>query len=1029
MADLTLELLGGFAGNFSDGRRLVLPTRKAQALVAYLAMPTGRFHAREKLTALLWGETAESLARQSFRQALAGVRRAFGASRRDFLHTQGDTVAIDPACVSVDAQLLQKAVAEATRPSLERIASLYRGDFLEALQVDEAGFTEWRSIERERLHALALDGLSELLSLDLAADRREAAIRTAQRMLALDPSQEPVHRTLIRLYLAGGRRAAALRQYQACADWLRGELETEPESETQALYRDIVRSPESAQAVPARKPVGNQPPLIGRAPELATLHGVLTRALDAGGRVALVHGEAGVGKTRLIREFLAEAATAGMHPTVGQCHETEQILPLRVWSDALRIHDGTLDPELAARLDPEAAARLAWLFPELGQNRPRAELPSEQYSILFDALVQLVHELALGQPLLIVLEDLHWADAHSVRFLPFLARRLRGLPVLIVASLRSDELAGDSLLSHVVGELGDAGLLSDIALQPLSQVDTTNLVASLLPSAQPKATIATMAARAWQLSEGNPFVIVEQIAALKDVPREHWLSGEWIAPGVSDFVSRRLERIAPDAQQLIAAAAVAGRGCSLPLLAAAVDLDELNAARHADELVRRRLLVSDGSSLDFSHDRVRAVAYRRLLPQHRRVLHARMGAALESAHADDTDRIADQLGHHYARAGDAQRAVTWLTRFATLAVQAYSLDAAYRALEQARALVDELPAGERARWVLDLVLRQAFVVSSQGRPQDVRDMLATHAALAGEVSDARLVSEYHFRVALTAIYLNDRTAGRAAAMAAYRAAERAALREPMGKALYVLSLNDYESGRPSDGIAHAEQAAAMLRDIPGAIVWFGLTHYVLALNQVIRGELDAAVDAAAQADRIGELAAWPRVRALAGYVHAWALALKGDCDLAIAVAQQALAHAKDPMSRSLVSGAMALAHLERGDGVAAVPVLDQVVAQLRRNPVRSGETRHMALLAEAQWLAGDPEQARRTALDALAGAEADAMAFNTGLAERVLGRIALTLADADEARRYFAAALAAFDACEAGFEAARTGAELAAIGE
>src|SRR5262249_31684475 len=157
----------------------------------------------------------------------------------------------------------------------------------------------------------------------------------------------------------------------------------------------------------------------------------------------------------------------------------------------------------------------------------------------------------------------------------------------------------------------------------------------------------------------------------------------------------------------------------------------------------------------------------------------------------------------------------------------------------------------------------------------------------------------------------------------------------------------------------------LLEGLPTARIWLGLTYYDLALNFVVAGALGAALDAAARADAVGDAASWPRVRALAGYVSAWAHALRGDTDAAIESAKRRLGVWPVPTAASLVSGALGFAYIERGDGEAAIVVLREVVEQLRKSPVRSGEVRHMVLLAEAQLCAADLRSAQETAVRAL----------------------------------------------------------------
>src|SRR5258708_6520797 len=157
MARLRLTLFGGFQARLEPGGPLALPTRKAQALLAYLALPLGRAHPRDKLAALLWGGIREESARASLRQALFAIRKALGEAEREVLRQDGAALSLDPAAVDIDAAAFERAVSEGTPDSLERAAGLYRGDLLSGFALDEAPFEEWLLGERERLRELALE--------------------------------------------------------------------------------------------------------------------------------------------------------------------------------------------------------------------------------------------------------------------------------------------------------------------------------------------------------------------------------------------------------------------------------------------------------------------------------------------------------------------------------------------------------------------------------------------------------------------------------------------------------------------------------------------------------------------------------------------------------------------------------------------------------------------------------------------------------------------------------------------------------
>ncbi len=253
-------------------------------------------------------------------------------------------MALDRDGVAVDAMALERAVEDGSPASLEKAATLYQGDLLAGLAVAEASFEEWLLAERERFRELALEGLAKLLVHQRTAGSLEAAIRTALRIAALDPLQESVHRTLMRLYVKSGRRGAALQQYQQCMSTLQRELGAEPEEETRALYGEILRA-RSSRALQDEIPTEGQrdrelsdvgPRLVGRAAEVAEIERALDDATDPRRIVVAIVGEAGVGKTRLLATLDAAGRERGARILIGHCYESSQVLPLGPWAEALR---------------------------------------------------------------------------------------------------------------------------------------------------------------------------------------------------------------------------------------------------------------------------------------------------------------------------------------------------------------------------------------------------------------------------------------------------------------------------------------------------------------------------------------------------------------------------------------------------------------------------------------------------------------------------------------------------------------------
>ena len=227
---LQVRLLGRFELRSGQGRDAPPLGRKVRALLACLALSPGKPWPREKLMALLWSDRGEEQARASLRQALAELRRALGEPSP--LRAEHDTVSLDPAMITLDAVEFER-LTKAGR--FEEAAALYRGPLLDEHGVRDDAFEEWLEVERGRLHDLAVDALERLA----ASQSGDVAMKTAQRLLQLDPAREETHRLLMRLYMAAGRRAQALRQYQQCCDALQRELQAQPDIETERLYRQI----------------------------------------------------------------------------------------------------------------------------------------------------------------------------------------------------------------------------------------------------------------------------------------------------------------------------------------------------------------------------------------------------------------------------------------------------------------------------------------------------------------------------------------------------------------------------------------------------------------------------------------------------------------------------------------------------------------------------------------------------------------------------------------------------------------------
>ena len=236
---IRLRLFGGFRLEDEYGRPIPVSLRKAEALLAYLAVSAGQSAPRETLAALLWGDFAQPRARQSLRQVLLALGRTLHRCETPVLRVTDQTVSLEPGAVLVDALELARLTDDGSPRSLASAVSLCGGEFLAGLRLDAPEFEDWLAVTRGRLRDLALRAMAALLAHQEGAQDLEGAAATARRILAIDPFREDFHRRLMRLYAENGLRASALAQYRECREVLNRELGVLPDRETTRLYQSI----------------------------------------------------------------------------------------------------------------------------------------------------------------------------------------------------------------------------------------------------------------------------------------------------------------------------------------------------------------------------------------------------------------------------------------------------------------------------------------------------------------------------------------------------------------------------------------------------------------------------------------------------------------------------------------------------------------------------------------------------------------------------------------------------------------------
>jgi len=1008
MARLRLTLLGGFEAQLASGTVLPLPSRKTRALLAYLAVRQARRTTRDAVATLLWGDVGEVQARQSLRQALAALRRVLPRTRPAVFTADHQVLALNSSVTDVDVLRFERVARRGEPEALQQAVTLYRGDLLEGFQLREARFEEWLRAERERVRGLAVAALERLSGHRLRDGGVEVGVQAGLRLLALDPSLEAVHRALMRLYLHSGRRAAAVTQYRRCAEVLQRELGVAPDAATEALYRDATSRRASPAAVPSLPApdvdrtggLARDVRLVGRRAELGELQRAFEEARRGHGRLVAVSGEAGIGKSRLIQELSAWVARQDGRIAEARCFEGEQVLPFAPWVSVLR-HE-QLRSALAdvAGADARSRGELSRLLPELGRDGA-ASIPEGEYLRIFEAASRVVLAAGARQPLLLVLEDLHWADDMSVRLLAFLARRFGASRLLVVATMRAEELLDRATMRRLLGE-AERQVMS-LRLAPLAAPETLDLVRHLASTGMPPDALAHLGKRVWRLSEGNPFVVVETMRALGEGSPPGAMDQLPLAERIRKLIITRLDRLGPGSRKLAAVAAVIGREFEAALLRRAAGVSERALAGEVEELVRHRILRAAGDGLVFTHDYVREVAYGELLAPRRRLLHAAVARALEELYAGDLEPHWAALGRHCREAGAWARAATHLRRAAMVAADRAAYEDAVAFLDQAVAALDRLP---KSREVLEQGIDARFELGNAlgplGRFDRISGCLGDAERMAAALDDRR-------RLGWASAYLSSNLWQTGRPLDACATAARArAVGESLGdarlivNATFSLGVAHAIMGQLDRAEAHLEEMRSLLqgdlgRERCGLQMFPSVScHCWLAFVCTGRGEFDRGLAHAQEGLRLAEVLDHSFSLGIACWVLGHLYVDWGRFDDATPVLERALALAHDAgivILLPVVKGLLGPVRAAAGRGADVQPLLEQDLGIYRPGTIYHASAR--GLQARMYLLVHRLEDAAAAAEEALASAREGHLQPSEAFALRLLGDVAARREPAD----------------------------------
>ncbi|MGV3760402.1 MAG: BTAD domain-containing putative transcriptional regulator, partial [Actinomycetota bacterium] len=769
---MELRILGPLEA-VAGGEALDLGAPRQRALLAILAIHVNQVVSLDRLIDLLWGDRPPAAAIGSLQAYVSNLRRILEPERRprqaaSVIVTQAPGYALRLAAESVDAALAADLICQgrahlaggdlrAGLVQLDAALQLWRGDALADFR-----HHDFAQIDAARLDELQLTAQEDRVEGMLRLGDLSAALPLCEQMVARHPLREHLRALHILALYRAGRQVDALRAYESIRQVLADELGVDPGPELRALHHQVLEHdpcllgpalpqgplPASGIALAAggASPVGLAPPsggptspglpFVGRDRVLAR---VMTHLEQAGDRprLVLVGGEPGIGKSRLAEEVARRAAAGGALVAWGRTHE-EGMPPLWPWTSVVRslLGDDDRSAALPELLGVDAAVS-GVSEPDLARFR------------IYDRVRSVIEDRAADRTLLIVLDDLQWADVTSLRLLSFLATEMVSPNVSLVV-LFHEPASSDSDLAASLADLARRPHVDRLTLSGLLADDVLSILEAETTIGQEdrRATAAAVHLR----TGGNPFFVTELVRLLASERRHEAVAslGRVFQPGiplvVGDVIRRRLQRLPEDLRAVLGVAAVVGTQVELAILDRVTGVGEERLYELLEVAVMARLVTEPRPGwFGFSHGLVRETLYQDLSLGRRARLHARVAAAIEAVHRSELQPFVEQLAHHSEAAGDVERTARYARLAGEEAERTSSFDEAVRFWEQAldahaaATAPSPTPAdvAERAR----LLLRLGAAQRGRGDTAACARALDEALAVAGQAEDTALLGD------------------------------------------------------------------------------------------------------------------------------------------------------------------------------------------------------------------------------------------------------------------------------------------------
>jgi DNA-binding SARP family transcriptional activator len=744
-----------------NGRSVELGGARQRALLAILLLHRNEVVSADRLIEELYNGRPPPTAAKSLQAHISRLRSALRPEDR--LHTRPGGYVLEVAPDELDADRAARLLAEGRKArgagdhdvaamSFDSALRLWRGRPLTDVAYD--GFAQ---DEIMRLDELRLECLEERLETDLERGRHAEVVGDLERLVAEHPARERLRGQLMLALYRSGRQADALAAYQDARRALLDELGIEPGRALQELERAILNqdrrldAPVSIEAPdrsehPGRRAAGV---FVGRERELADILGAFDDARSGTGRLVLLTGEPGIGKSRLADELAAHAQARGTIVLWGRCWEAGGAPAYWPWVQALRSYVRDQDPVTLRRQLGAGTSDLAHLLPDLRELFPDVpelhDLESEGARFrLFDAVATFLRNASEETPLVLVLDDLHVADEPSLLMLQFVASGVADARVTLLAIYRDPDPDRGEQEDARLPELARAASVR-IALGGLAETDVVSYVRSTAAVEPPTSVVDAI----FRETEGNPLFVGEVVRLLAaEGLLDRPLHASWhlnVPRGVRDVIGRRLRHVSPECIDVLTLASVLGREFGLDALERLSERPARELLDVLDHAVAARVVTDvPGTTrrLRFAHALIRDTLYDSLTTARRVALHRRAAEALEELYARNPEPHLTELAHHFtvaAPGGDASKAVDLAQRAGDHAARLLAHEEAARLYELALSALAIDPAAEDAlECRLHLALGDAL--ARAGDLARAQDAFLRAVAMARSLGDAEALA-------------------------------------------------------------------------------------------------------------------------------------------------------------------------------------------------------------------------------------------------------------------------------------------------